>query len=317
MPNFVDYLLQPWRVFDLIGFGLGLFGAPGGQVVFGANQELSIAKPICYLKAIDNQTLNICSVAGYEMPSFVFFACLCILLLFACSAARLIQQCLQIFQTLARLNNELRRIKAERALERDGLAKLDAQELSRITSTMSSEKLVSQSWNEFQHTLLVEREGRESRIFATFPIESFLTRSSLIEQNVHMAYFNALPGILTGLGLLMTFVAILDGLSHVSVTTTMEVTGIGGLINGLSGKFASSIVAVSCAVSFVVVEHAALFIPMHAYKQLIALLSSRLKIRTIQHLLHDIYTDLHIQSIMQAGFATALNRLNETSTPDE
>ncbi|MEQ1399746.1 hypothetical protein, partial [Salmonella enterica] len=80
-------------------------------------------------------------------------------------------------------------------------------------------------------------------ILSTQSIDHALARNSLVEEHVSTALFKSIPGILTGLGLLMTFVAILDGLSHVSVAANMDVTGIGGLINGLSGKFVSSIVA--------------------------------------------------------------------------
>lgn len=63
-----------------------------------------------------------------------------------------------------------------------------------------------------------------------------------------------IPNWLTTLGLLTTFFAILLGLQHVKVLTNLEVQGIGGLVNGLSGKFFSSIVALSCALSVTVVN---------------------------------------------------------------
>lgn len=65
----------------------------------------------------------------------------------------------------------------------------------------------------------------------------------------------ALPGWLTAIGLLTTFLAILLGLQGVKVLTNLEVNGIGGLVNGLSGKFFSSIVALGCAISITITHY--------------------------------------------------------------
>jgi hypothetical protein len=65
------------------------------------------------------------------------------------------------------------------------------------------------------------------------------------------------PGILTALGLLATFSAILVALSGVSYNpgnTVQPVTGIDALINGLAGKFLSSIIALILSMIFTFVE---------------------------------------------------------------
>jgi hypothetical protein len=57
--------------------------------------------------------------------------------------------------------------------------------------------------------------------------------------------FGAVPGLLTGAGLTLTFVAILVALKSVSYNeghANEPISGIANLINGLSGKFLSSIV---------------------------------------------------------------------------
>jgi hypothetical protein len=151
--------------------------------------------------------------------------------------------------------------------------------------------------------------GQGEEVYSTQPIESVLTKGALIEENVHSALFNAIPGVLTGLGLLMTFVAILDGLSHVSVAANMDVKGIGGLINGLSGKFISSIVAVTCAVCFVFVERIAYARPSRAYRQLMAQLSGCFRRMTAEHLLYQIQSQLYAQAALQKEFAQTLSQL--------
>jgi hypothetical protein len=67
------------------------------------------------------------------------------------------------------------------------------------------------------------------------------------------ASHQAVPGLLTALGLLGTFVALLIGLAHLEYTDK-AVTGLKELINALSGKFLTSVLALAASVLFVIVE---------------------------------------------------------------
>jgi hypothetical protein len=164
------------------------------------------------------------------------------------------------------------------------------QSVSAISSVMRREPALAGPWSGFEETLLPSAPGGE--VFATRPLEELFDRARVIEHSVDVAYFGSVPGILTGVGLLMTFVAILDGLSHVSVSATMDVTGIGGLINGLSGKFVSSVTAVSCAVLFVFVERMAYARPRRALERLLSQLRGRFRRRTAEQLLLEIHARL-------------------------
>jgi hypothetical protein len=78
----------------------------------------------------------------------------------------------------------------------------------------------------------------------------------VVGEQFHAAIFSAFPGLLTGAGLTLTFVAILMALRDVRMGTdpAAPITGIEPLINGLSGKFLSSIVALSSGIVFTLVE---------------------------------------------------------------
>lgn len=67
-------------------------------------------------------------------------------------------------------------------------------------------------------------------------------------------FFDAFPGLLTGCGLFLTFLAILFALMDVHAGANQAVTGVGQLINGLSGKFLSSVVALFLAILFTLWE---------------------------------------------------------------
>jgi hypothetical protein len=116
-----------------------------------------------------------------------------------------------------------------------------------------------------------------------------------VDEYLQLSFFATIPGVLTGLGLLMTFVAILDGLSHVTVGTNMDVQGIGGLINGLSGKFVSSIVAVTCAVAFAFIERFAFSFVRRAHRPFLSQALRKIRRRSPEQLLSQIQAQLDAQ----------------------
>jgi len=67
------------------------------------------------------------------------------------------------------------------------------------------------------------------------------------------ASHQAVPGLLTALGLLGTFIALLLGLAHLEYTEK-AVTGLKELINALSGKFLTSVIALAASAIFIIVE---------------------------------------------------------------
>jgi hypothetical protein len=93
--------------------------------------------------------------------------------------------------------------------------------------------------------------------FSVRPIREILDEDTLIGSIYHSSFYQAIPGILTALGLLATFIAILQGLSGVTynpLDSVHPVSGIDALINGLSGKFLTSIVALIVSIIFTFVE---------------------------------------------------------------
>jgi hypothetical protein len=93
--------------------------------------------------------------------------------------------------------------------------------------------------------------------FVTRPIAESLTEEDLVDSFYNFAFHQSVPGILTALGLLATFVAILMALAGVTYNVNdpiRPVSGIDQLINGLSGKFLSSIIALVLSVVFTLFE---------------------------------------------------------------
>jgi hypothetical protein len=93
--------------------------------------------------------------------------------------------------------------------------------------------------------------------FITRPVAESLPEEEVVDSFYNSAFHQSVPGILTALGLLATFVAILMALAGVTYNARdpmRPVSGIDQLINGLSGKFLSSIIALILSVIFTLLE---------------------------------------------------------------
>ena len=221
---------------------------------------------------------SVCRVGSVEMPSFIFFASLLIIGFFVFTSVMLYRQTTKLARAVT--------------LAIEALQGFSGGELTALRDAMSRSEETRELWERFEPTLIQRRSGKATEVFAPEAVDLAFSREKLVDSHLSTAFFNSVPGVLTGVGLLMTFVAILDGLSHVTVAANMDVKGIGGLINGLSGKFVSSIVAVSCAVAFVFVERFTYSRPLKAHRLLVRLLSSRFRRLTDEHLLFELQEEI-------------------------
>lgn len=134
----------------------------------------------------------------------------------------------------------------------------------------------------------VEQEGW----FLTERPRNLLPYDVVIAQNFHAAIFGAVPGILTGLGLTGTFLAILwalYGVRYDELNTLKPVTGMEGLINGLSGKFLSSIIALLLSIFFTLREKHIVRSLRHSYDTLTSAISDAIPFLSTSRILLDIH----------------------------
>lgn len=95
-------------------------------------------------------------------------------------------------------------------------------------------------------------DGRQG-YFVTRPVADIVSTEEVM-RGYNWSLYHAFPGVLTSLGLLGTFVAILLGLSGLRMDPSGTVTGLDNLIANLSGKFLTSICALGLSVVFLMVE---------------------------------------------------------------
>jgi len=153
-----------------------------------------------------------------------------------------------LLSTLDGLAKVLKKYKTQLSIEEMN----DVEELF-INAKFKGNYFLKDIWVEFDET--VEKDKRNNKVYNTLQAEDFFNNQSIIVANIkHLEMIKASPAILTAMGLLGTFLAILFGLHEVEVLQGGQVTGIEGLINGLAGKFLSSIVALICSIFITVQE---------------------------------------------------------------
>ena len=110
------------------------------------------------------------------------------------------------------------------------------------------------AWERFESELIRTAEQNAAPMYhAETSAASVINSSVILSPRIDVSFYRALPGVLTGLGLLATFLALLIALLDVKLTGT-RVVGLPLLIEGLSGKFLSSIAALLCATILIVSE---------------------------------------------------------------
>lgn len=107
------------------------------------------------------------------------------------------------------------------------------------------------AWTKFAQ-LLVRRRAEDGRdeYWAAYGAEAALSEASVLQGRVNLGFYAWFTTFLTASGLFLTFLAILIALMDVRVSPDGVVRGVEGLVQGLSGKFVSSVVALFLAIAF-------------------------------------------------------------------
>lgn len=239
-------------------------------------------------------------------------------------------------RTFLRLTNALQRIRtSNHSLTRTGLEKIEG--------ILGNEPLTKAGWDEFKETLLREEKGSsgEISILNTRPATEFFPYAET-EQYI-APYHRLMPVLLTSAGLLGTFFALLIGLHGVHVNERLVpvpvegqaavepqpqsdqpssgqshtaqqpqsavegIDGIGTLINSLSGKFLSSIIALILSISYAVWEAWHLRRTSDIHHKFCVTFDALFIRRTPESLLQKIHQEVESQSSAFRHFNTDLS----------
>jgi ABC-type transporter Mla subunit MlaD len=121
----------------------------------------------------------------------------------------------------------------------------------KIKEQLSNSPTFKPIWKRFDESIVrVDQENR-IRLFTTLDARHFFNESTLINPFINRRLYNSIPGLLTGLGILGTFVGLVIGLANINlevIRTEEPGQGIEGLIEGIIGLLGGAKVAFSTSV---------------------------------------------------------------------
>ena len=107
----------------------------------------------------------------------------------------------------------------------------------------SNDKLFKKAWQEFKESLVIPE--RRKVVYKTDEASLFFSEDRLLGQSVNLRFWNSLPALLVGLGILGTFVGLVWGLipfSGINFTQSGEIQiAIKELLSGVSTAFVTSV----------------------------------------------------------------------------
>lgn len=183
-------------------------------------------------------------ILGLNVPIIV----LLIMLVMACIFGNNLKKLKNLSEPVEKDLQELKNILSKYDNE------ISEKELDEITENIQRLNSIKNHWSEFLETIIkIEDSNGKIVVYNTSQIDNdvdnYINKEVVIDSNIHLKSFSSVSSTLTGLGLLGTFISILFGLHHVHISG-LEVTGVDGLINGLAGKFLSSIIGLLLAMAF-------------------------------------------------------------------
>lgn len=145
--------------------------------------------------------------------------------------------------------------KKQASMAQTAAARRDLDDLQALDRIMRAERTVAAEWLSYRKTFAVEQPSwfLEPTVHAGRAAAEFFSFDAVCANHLNVRFYQQLPAFMTGIGLMFTFLAILIGLSKLHANGS-QIEGMQGLINGLAGKFVTSIVGLACANGFTLLE---------------------------------------------------------------
>ena len=108
----------------------------------------------------------------------------------------------------------------------DPTMRSDCHDLQVLDVEMNREPLFRELWAQYRMTLILERVPwfMEPRLFSTKRAEEVLTQEGLMATRINLPFYSQFPSLVTGMGLLLTFLALFVGLGKQLVGNTFYIS---------------------------------------------------------------------------------------------
>lgn len=276
--------------------------------------------------AIQLLTQDVAPLGTLSAPLVSWYGSAGLTIFFLWQVTRLYQLSAQTAQPFARVTRCLDKLAQERLqLDQDGLTlhppgalksrtqeppahldRRDGKDFQLIDTTFQREPWLSPAWKQYRKTLVTEQVAWyiEPRIFSSRSAQELFSLETIFRGKLNLAWYQQVPSLLTGIGLLLTFIALLVGLSKLHADGH-GIAGIQGLINGLAGKFLTSIVGLVCATAFTLIEKPLMFRLFSAHQQCTHLIDDLFPRKTLEQILEGMTGTLRRPSSLEQGLKHA------------
>ncbi len=181
-------------------------------------------------------------------PAFVKYYCIGIGVFLALSVLLLIRQLGPLWFKLRQLNRDLKNLDGE-----EGFAKGFEGYGRKVNQAFGL------AWTEFVETLILPAPESGDPIRNTSEVSRYLNDATIVFPRISAGIFQAVPNLLTGVGILGTFLGLAAGVGAAKSGLTSEdahqiTAALQQLLGGASLAFWTSIVGIGCSILFVFVE---------------------------------------------------------------
>ena len=204
-------------------------------------------------------------------PAFVNYYCIGIGVLLLGSVLLLVSQLGPLWLNLSRATEDLKKLNGEEGFTR-GFEGYD----HRVEETFGL------PWAEFVETLILPESESDDPIRNTSEVSRYLNDATIIFPRISSGFYHAVPNLLTGVGILGTFLGLAAGVGAASAglssSIPAEITAaLQRLLGGASLAFSTSIAGISASILFLVVERFATRKLHKALDKWVVAIESRLK----------------------------------------
>ncbi|MEF8728297.1 MAG: anti-phage ZorAB system protein ZorA [Accumulibacter sp.] len=131
----------------------------------------------------------------------------------------------------------------------------------RVSDILGADRVLGHLWGQYAETLhlqyeAVDGENRLRKIRATVPADAFFSSHVVVDACLNSEFFRHLPGLLTGIGIIGTFLGLILGLAGFEPTGSGEAikASLGALMQGVMEAFTASAIAIAMAMLITLVE---------------------------------------------------------------
>lgn len=231
---------------------------------------------------------------GIEAPLFSWLAAIILIILPAIALLKFIIDARRHSKLFKDTTKKLTTAKNKLGL--DGMRGLPLSALDQIAILFMDMPSLSPVWLAYRRQLItISSKAGDDEFVASESAEVSFSEEAVVDTQINKKFVEAIPGIVTGTGLLFTFIAILIALMDLKFENN-SVKGIDLLIQGLSGKFVSSVAALSSATVFLLCEKPIFYRLSYKRKQLVMAIDALIPRLTTNQVMANIQKDIAKQT---------------------